>query len=49
MKKSRIVMLIVLLAVIPATLLLGMKLPGRSYYLLSALVALEILIPFHGL
>ena len=46
MKKSRIVMLIVLLAVIPATLLLGMKLPGRSYYLLSALVALEILIPF---
>lgn len=46
MKKSRIVMLVMLLAVIPATLLLGMRLPGRSYYLLSAIVALEILIPF---
>ncbi len=46
MKRSRIVMLVMLLAVIPATLLLGLKLPGRSYYLLSALVALEILIPF---
>ncbi len=46
MKKSRIVMLVILLVVIPATLLLGMQLPGRSYYLLSAIVALEILIPF---
>ena len=46
MKKSRIVMLVMLLAVIPATLALGGKLPGRSYYLLSAIVALEILIPF---
>lgn len=46
MKKSRIVMLVMLLVVIPATLLLGLKLPGRSYYLLSALVALEIIIPF---
>ena len=46
MKKSQIVMLVMLLLVIPATLLLGMKLPGRSYYLLSAVVALEILIPF---
>ena len=46
MKKSRIVMLVMLLAVIPATLALGIRLPGRSYYLLSAIVALEILIPF---
>ena len=46
MKKSQIVMLVMLLLVIPATLLLGMKLPGRSYYLLSTVVALEILIPF---
>ena len=46
MKKSRIVMLVMLLAVIPATLALGMRLPGRAYYLLSAIVALEILIPF---
>ena len=46
MKKSRIAMFVVLLVVIPATLMLGLMLPGRSYYLLSALVALEILIPF---
>ena len=46
MKKSRIVMLVMLLVVVPATLLLGVKLPGRSYYLLSALVALEIIVPF---
>ncbi len=46
MKKSQIVMFLMLLIVIPATLLLGMKLPGRSYYLLSAVVAIEILIPF---
>ena len=46
MKKSQIVMFVMLLVVIPATLLLGMKLPGRSYYLLSAVVAVEILIPF---
>ena len=46
MKRSRLVMLVMLLAVIPATLLLGIKLPGRSYYLLSAIVAIEILIPF---
>jgi len=46
MKRSQIVMFVMLLVVIPATLLLGMKLPGRSYYLLSAVVALEILIPF---
>ena len=46
MKKSQIVMFVMLLAVIPATLLLGMRLPGRSYYLLSAVVALEILVPF---
>ena len=46
MKRSQIVMFVMLLVVIPATLLLGMKLPGRSYYLLSAIVAIEILIPF---
>ena len=46
MKKSQIVMIVMLLVVIPATLLLGMRLPGRSYYLLSAIVALEILVPF---
>ena len=46
MKKSRIVMFIMLLAVIPATLMWGRRLPGRSYYLLSAVVAIEVMIPF---
>ena len=46
MKKSQIVMFLMLLVVIPATLLLGVRLQGRSYYLLSALVALEIMVPF---
>ena len=46
MKKSQVVMFVMLLAVVPATLILGIKLPGRSYYLLSAIVAIEILIPF---
>lgn len=46
MKKSRIVMYVMLLVLIPATLLLGRVIPGRSWYLLSALVALEVVIPF---
>jgi uncharacterized membrane protein len=46
MKKSQVVMFVMLLVVVPATLVLGIKLPGRSYYLLSAIVAIEILIPF---
>lgn len=46
MKKSRLVMYVMLLVIIPATLLLGRVIPGRSWYLLSAMVALEILVPF---
>lgn len=46
MKRSRTMMYIVLLIIIPITLFVGMKLPGRSYYLLSALVAVEVLTPF---
>ena len=46
MKRSRAMMYIVLLIIIPITLFVGMKLPGRSYYLLSALVAVEVLTPF---
>ena len=45
-KKSIIVMLVMLLVVIPATLALALHLPGRSYYLMSAVVAIEIMIPF---
>lgn len=46
MKKSGRVLLVMLLTVIPATLWLGSRLPGRTYYLTSLLVAAEILIPF---
>ena len=46
MKRSRIILLIVLLVVVPATLYVSTRLPGRSYYLMSAVVAIEILVPF---
>ena len=46
MKKSTIAMLAVVLILIPATLFLGSRLSGRSYYLTSTLVILEILAPF---
>lgn len=46
MKKSTIAMLAVVLILIPATLFLGSRLAGRSYYLTSTLVILEILAPF---
>ena len=46
MKKSRIASMIVCLFLIPLTLILGSKLPGRAYYFISTLVIFEILIPF---
>ena len=46
MKKSRIASLIVCLFLIPLTLLLGSKMPGRAYYFISTLVIMEILVPF---
>ena len=46
MKKSKIMTLLMLLMVIPATLIFGSKLPGRSYYFVSTLVIIEILVPF---
>ena len=46
MKKSTVLSLIVLLVLIPATLYLGAKLPGRMYYLVSTMVILEIMLPF---
>lgn len=46
MKKSTIATLIVFLVLIPATLLLGRSLSGRSYYITSTLVIVEILVPF---
>ena len=45
-KRSTIVLFLVAFIAVPITLYFSLKLPGRSYYLMSALVALEILIPF---
>ena len=46
MKKSSIATLIITLAVIPLTLYLGTKLPGRWYYFTATLIVVELLIPF---
>lgn len=46
MKRSTLFSLLVLLVLIPATLYLGTKLPGRMYYITSTLVILEIMLPF---
>lgn len=46
MKKSTVVSLLVVFLLIPLTLWLGMKLPGRWYYFTGTLIVIEILIPF---
>lgn len=46
MKKSTLASLLVLFVLIPLTLFLGTKLPGRSYYLTSTLIVIYLLIPF---
>ena len=46
MKKSHIATLIVFLLLIPATLFLGTKIPGRSYYITGTLMIVELMIPF---
>lgn len=46
MKKSHIAMLLVFLLLIPVTLFLGTKLPGRSYYLTGTLIIIELMLPF---
>ena len=46
MKKSNIATLLVFLLLIPATLFLGAKLPGRSYYITGTLIILELMLPF---
>lgn len=46
MKKSTIVTLLIFFILIPATLFLGTKLPGRGYYLTATLIILEMLLPF---
>ena len=46
MKKRKLFTLLTIFLLIPATLFLGTKLPGRAHYLTSTLIILEILIPF---
>ncbi|MBQ8238556.1 MAG: ECF transporter S component [Oscillospiraceae bacterium] len=46
MKKTTLFTLLTAFVLIPATVLLGSRLPGRWYYLTSTLVIIEILIPF---
>ena len=46
MKKSNIVTLLIFFLLIPATLFLGTKIPGRSYYITSTLMVLELMVPF---
>lgn len=45
MKKSNVAMLIVFLALIPLTLFLGDKLPGKGYYITGVLIIAELSIP----
>ena len=46
MKKSTAATLAVFLILIPLTLFLGLRLPGRGYYLIGTLIVAELLIPF---
>ncbi|MBQ8763664.1 MAG: ECF transporter S component [Clostridia bacterium] len=46
MKKSNIAMLLVFLALIPLTLFLGEKLPGKGYYITGVLIIAELMLPF---
>ena len=46
MKKSNVAMLIVFLALIPLTLFLGDKLPGKGYYITGVLIIIELAVPF---
>lgn len=46
MKKSTLFSLLTIVVLIPATLFLGTKLPGRWYYLTSTLIIIETMLPF---
>lgn len=46
MKKSNLFLLFVFLICIPTTLFFGSRLPGKGYYLVAALLLLELLLPF---
>ena len=46
MKKSTLATLLVFFLLIPFTLFLGTKLPGRSFYITGTLIIIEMLVPF---
>ena len=46
MKKSTLFSLLTIVVLIPATLYLGTRLPGRWYYLTSTLIIIETMLPF---
>lgn len=46
MKKSSVATLIITVVIIPLTLFLGTRLPGRWYYLTATLIVAELLVPF---
>ena len=46
MKKSNIAMLVVFFALIPMTLFLGDKFPGKGYYITGVLIIVELAVPF---
>lgn len=46
MKKSTVATLIVLFVLVPLTIFLGSKLPGRSWYITSTLIVIEVMAPF---
>lgn len=46
MKKSNVALLIIFLLLIPLTLFLGGKLPGRGYYITGVLIIVELMMPF---
>ena len=46
MKKSSLASILVVVVVLPLTLILGTKLPGRWYYLTATLVVIESMLPF---
>ena len=46
MKKSHIATLLVFFLLIPATLFLGTRLPGRGFYITGTAIIIELMIPF---
>ena len=46
MKKSNVALLVVFVVLIPLTLFLGGKLPGKGYYITAAAIIAELAVPF---